>query len=364
MAGWIGWLIPLVVAAIAAWATLRARRRYKARLEMVDARSVAPSPVAVPSDPGSPPVTPADRLGVSLLELDVPDDPVEMGMTTDPPVLDVKVLNRGGETAVISEMAVEITWARRFAVLDRLTPYVDYSGFVALPPSATYEVGLPDPGGAAGTQVRRGISHTIAPGEADRIRVLLRTEFPRSATEVYLMPGAVSVYLLRLRLVHGSRGAELRTRPIGVACPGNRFYVPRADRLRTEIGEFEEKVQEVRRRLEEAMAYDKELRGRLPLDWAAAPPRREEFPDRIGDLRLTDLHDAFWIPDQAINAHLEKAEALCRDAAESLSPDMPDGLHQFIPLAHTQATEIAALREERRTQRPPDDDSPVEPSSP
>lgn len=350
MAGWIGWAVPLVAAAIAAWAALRARRRYKARLEMVDARSVVPSPPAAPpSGPDAPPVTPADRLGVSPLELDVPDDPVEMGMTTDPPVLDVKVQNRGGETTVITEMSVEITWARRFSVLDHLTPYVDYSGFVALPPSATYEVELPGVDDAVGARIRRGISHAVAPGDADRIRVLLRTPFPRSETEVYLMPGAVSVYLLRLRLVHGARGGDLLTRVIGVACPGNRFYVPRADRLRTEIAEFEEEVRALRTRLEEAMAYDSDLRGRLPVDWTAAPLRRDDLPDRLGDLRLDTLHASFWDPGRAIDDHLAEAEAICRDAAGFLTADMPDGLDQFVPLARAQATAIAALRAERRS---------------
>jgi hypothetical protein len=351
MAEWIGWLIPLAAAAVAAWATLRARRSYKSKLEIIDAKSVEPTPSAAgASGPGSPRITPSDRLGVSLLELEVADDPVEMRMATDPPVLDVKVQNRGGETAVIKEMSLEISWAKRFEVLDRLTPYVDFSGFVVLPPSATYEVELPAPERASGEQIRRGISHAIAPGEAERIRVLLRAEFPHSETDVYTMPGAVSVYLIRLRLVYGSGAKDLCTRTIGVACPGNRLYVPRADALRTEIREFEEEVAEVRERIEQAMAQDQHLRDRLPLDWSASPsPQHGDFPDRVGDLELRHLHDNFWNPRQAIEDHLNAAEAICLDTADSLSTDMPDGLGQFVPLARSASADIAALRKERAT---------------
>lgn len=224
--------VGLAVAVIAAWATLRARRRYKSKLEIVGAESVRPS-----SAPASPRISPSDALGVSRLEFEVSDDPVGSRLATDPPVLDVQLHNRGGESVVIKEMGVEVSWAKRFDIPE-LSAYRDFSGGVIMPATATYEVKLPDPDTFSGNGPisrgltasapfgepgRLGISHVIAPDQTDRIQVILRTDYPPSETQVYMMPGASVLYLLRLRLVYGADSKDLATRTIAVACPGNRL---------------------------------------------------------------------------------------------------------------------------------------------
>ncbi|MCA1655866.1 MAG: hypothetical protein LC635_05390, partial [Pseudonocardiaceae bacterium] len=70
------------------------------------------------------PSAPARTFRMELADIDVP----AQGMATDHPVVDVKLHNSGGDAVVLKRLTVDVSWARRFAVLPDLLPYVDTSG--------------------------------------------------------------------------------------------------------------------------------------------------------------------------------------------------------------------------------------------
>lgn len=321
-----------------AWATTRAGR--KARVDFVDVFSTQPSAPQASSSSSRIPSQSSPGMRVEVVDIDIPTPT----MCTDPPVVDVKLHNAGDETAILKRMTVEVLWAKRFTVLDDLQPSDDYSGFVMMPPSATYEVRLPTPEQATGARIATAISQVIAPGDADRFQVLLKAEAPGSATVPYLLPGATFVYLLRLELLYNATDQRVSSRVFGVGCPGNILWLPTVDALRIKIRRFEEKVGELRQAVDEEIA----ARALAPPDWTArARWRREDLPAKLSALDGGyGVNDRFWDPQRAIARYLDEAESVCRELVDSLTADMPDGLAEFIPKAQASLAEIPQLREQ------------------
>ncbi|MCA1655867.1 MAG: hypothetical protein LC635_05395 [Pseudonocardiaceae bacterium] len=187
------------------------------------------------------------------------------------------------------------------------------------------------------------MSHVLEAHGADRIHLRLKTTFPANETALFSEPGATFVYLLKLGFRYNADDRELVSRTIGVACPGNIVFVPTEDGLRRKIGRFRVAVRDIRE------AIDKELadRGQPTPDWVTDPPRRrEDLPRLLLALRQRKLNERFWHPDDAVTRYLDEAERLCDQFATALTPDMPDGLGEIIPLARETLARIPALREE------------------
>lgn len=264
-------------------------------------------------------------------------------MATQHPVMDVKLHNSGGNTAILKRLTVEALWAKRFAVLPDLVPYVDPAGPAMMSPSAMYEVRLPAPEDAADARITLGVSHLIAPDDADRIQIRLITQFPPNETAAGSEPGATFVYLLRLVLLYNADDQELSSRTIGVACPGNVVFLPTEEGLRRKIRRFQTKVDDIRKAIDKEMAS----RGQTPPEWLSRPPRRrEDLPRRLSILDRRQLNDRFWNPRDAVARYLDDAEQLCREITETLTPEMPDGLGEIIPAAHATLAQIPMLRKD------------------
>jgi hypothetical protein len=361
----------VVAAVIGAWATLRGRRPRRADVEPVDAMSPlefarrhdedakaladeflrareqaareeaarggsrpaprASAPRAATSSNEGPRVEPVD--------VSVPDHPARW---MDPPVIDLKLRNRGGESAVLKRMVVEVQWAGQILAFGDLLPYVDISGGVWLPPSATYDVELPVPENAVGARITAGISQVIGAGEADRFQVRLNTEIPPGEGYLHETPSAISLYLLRLHVVYNADDSQVSFRPLAVACPGNLLPVPTKTAIKARIVEFRVKVDELRRAIDQEMA----IRGMKPLNWTAKRLRKPRgLPTDLAVLNRYRINDNFWDPKGAIERFLDNAEYICREICQ-LPPDLPDGLDQAVATAKSTLGELPTLRRE------------------
>jgi hypothetical protein len=373
----------VIAAAIGAWAVLRARRPRRADVEAVDAtpleiarqherdamqefvrghdedarrlmtelqrardqaareRAASQPPQPAPRAPARRAVSPSgEGPRVELIDVSVPDRPARW---MDPPVVDLKLRNRGGESAVLKRMVVEVLWACRITAFGDLLPYADISGGVWLPPSATYDVELPEPEDADGTRITVGLSQVIGAGEADRFHVRLNTEIPPGDDYPHEAPGAISLYMLRLHVLYNADDRQVKFRPLAVACPGNLLPVPTKKAIRKRITEFRAKVDELRRRIDQEMA----TRGMEPSDWIANPPRTPgDLPADLDALsRGYRVNANFWDPKGAIRLFLDDAERICREISQ-LPLDLPDGLDRAVSVARTTLGELPALRRE------------------
>ncbi|RKF22851.1 hypothetical protein [Micromonospora globbae] len=364
----------IIAAVIGAWAVLYARRPRRADVEAVDAMSVdvgrrhdldvvrrhdedaralaaellaareqaAREQAAAHPAPHAQPARATSSSGegprVEPVDISVPE---RQSRWMDPPVVDLKLLNRGGESAVLTKMVVEVLWARRITAFGDLLPYVDTSGGVWLPPSATYDVELPVPEKAHGARVTVGISQVIGPGEADRFQVRVNTEIPPGSGYLHETPGATSLYLLRLHVVYNADSRQVPFRPLAVACPGNLLQVPTKAAIEKRIAEFRAKVAELRRAIDQEIS----ARGMQPPDWIAKPPRSpRDLPADLATLRRgRGVNSNFWDPQGAIKRFLDDAEQICREISQ-LPPDLPDGLDRAVAMARTTLGQLPALR--------------------
>lgn len=321
----------LLGALISGYFALRSRRATKSRVAIVDATSTshAVDDDSISEDPPSASVP----LGVKLTDIGISNV-----HALDHPVLDVQLVNRGGQSAYLTRLTVTVLWARKFNVLGDLLPYVDKSHPWRMPASATYDVELPVPG-SRDNYVAVGISQVIAGGEADRFNVRLKAEFEYGSTSPCSQPAATSVYILRATLKYDN-SRQISSRPIGVACPGNTLYVPTADGLRRNVGRFYEALGSIQRQVNREMSE----RGTAALDWQSRRARRADIP---GDLEaLNGVNDTFWNPREAVQEYLMLAERCCREISRTLRSDMPDGLGSAITVAEATIQALPQLRAE------------------
>lgn len=331
----------ILAAVISGIFVLGARRRPKSKLRVVDSGSSRPPDRTSVVEGAQPPAV-STRLGVEVVEADVPSP----GYAMDHPVVDVKFQNSGGRDAYLTRMEVRIIWARKYRVLEDLIPYLDTSGPLHIPPSAMYDVDLPEPPATNHERIEVGISQSIAAGESDRILVRLKTEVQQTRFSPYSQPSETSLYILRLTFYNGD-GKQAETREVGAACPGNVLYVPTILGLRRNIYRFEEMTRKIRDRVDEKFRE----RGEPTPDWDGAMPLGpDDFEAEVES--LDRVNEAFWSPGQAILEYLDEAEFKCRELVDSLRDDMPDSLDRAREAAQRTLCDLPGLRDEMSSDGP------------
>jgi hypothetical protein len=204
----------LVAAGIGAWAALHARRRPRAVLELIDATVSYP--------PGK-----------------------------QTPVVDVKVVNRGGQTAVIKRVQVTIVraagwpdWSRPFAIRPRsfygegaLSPrggvWQPGYGGGPLVTSAHFQPQVPDPFHPVNT-INLPVAHQVPAGEADRFDIVLSMP-PRRVCHVDL---------LKLVLLYDSDSREVKLPPIAVVSTQFPAAIP-PEEVASGLLQFEKEIKTV-----------------------------------------------------------------------------------------------------------------------
>lgn len=166
----------VIAAVIGAWAVLRARRQSEAELELVD-------------------VCLAGRSGEVALDL--------------------KLRNIGNRSAVLKRLHIHVQQAVR------LMPREVEAA--ALASSETYDVDLPAPENASGALVAKDLSQVIAPGEADRFLMQLRTDNGQL--------GSRFVYRVRLELIYNADDRRVISRSLAFGCPEARIDVHTPEHL-------------------------------------------------------------------------------------------------------------------------------------
>ncbi|MBA4866472.1 tetratricopeptide repeat protein [Streptomyces sp. PSKA54] len=310
----------LAAAIIGAWAALRARRPPKSQVELVDVTIAPPSGSA--------------------------SGPRDMS-----PVLDVKVRNTGGQSAVLKRLVVRVHRAVRCGSMFsgmRLTPYSAMWVGALLPVSATYDAAIPPPEDAGGSRAVIDLSQVVAQGEADRFEVRLGMQ---PTFDTY-------VYELDLEIIYDGNDRMMTSPRVAVAFPQHGF-VYSADEIRTVISHFLEDTREVRE------AIDREMTERgLPVpDWESAPPRRRaDLPDGLvsvdgnadilssGAQGIYEVTEAFWDPRRAITGHLRSFERMYRQLVEiTVGAAVADEvLTASLPLAEATLAQLPALYAEFR----------------
>ncbi|MFL6123810.1 hypothetical protein [Actinophytocola sp.] len=302
----------VVAALIAAWATLRTRRPRKSRVELVDVS-------LLPSD-----TTKADK--------------------DNPPVLDVKVRNIGGQPAVFKRMVVHVHQAVRFGDTTMPTPHDAGPGLVGAPleASATYDVALPSPEEATDARITTTLSQVVDHGDADRFLVRLARPYIHDMV----------AYLLHLEMLYDGNDQKVTSCPLAVVFP-QRVVIASAAEIGREIRRFQQTVNEVRQ------AIDREVvaRGLPAPDWLTAPPRnRDELPRGLvsvdgngnifdsGENGVYIVNENFWNPERAIHRYLDSIEERYRKVVEISSVDVVhELLRDALPRIHATLAQLPAL---------------------
>jgi hypothetical protein len=242
-------------------------------------------------------------------------------------------------------MTLEILWSARLPVLDILLPYSDGSGPVVLQPSATYKVELPAPHAGKIPPVVRHISHEIRPLDSDRFKIILHTKTSPSRGRPFEHPGESFVYLLRLNLIRDGGDKQLSSRPIAVACPGNRVHVPDIDQLAKRVHGFRAACDMIRDTIDSELAE----RGLAVPDWSGAAVRRDDLPSDLAALDSYRVNGYFWDPQSAVAEYLETAERICNHIASEIDRIprriFSDGLRERADQARATLAELPALTE-------------------
>ncbi|MEU8827577.1 tetratricopeptide repeat protein [Streptomyces sp. NPDC048636] len=308
----------IAAAIIGAWAALHARRPPKSQVELVDVT------IAPPSDTATRP-------------RDVS------------PVLDVKVRNTGGQSAVLKRLVVRVHGAVRCGSMFssmRLTPYRAIWVGAVLPVSATYDAEIPPPEDAGAHRAVIDLSQVVAQGEADRFEVRLGM---KPTFDTY-------AYALDLEIVYDGNDRVMTSPRVAVVFPQHGF-VYSADQIRTAISSFLEETRKVRDAIDTEMAERE-----LPVpDWDSAPPRcRADLPDGLvsvdgnaalfssGGHGVYEVTEAFWDPKRAITSHLQSFERMYRELIEiTVGAGVADDvLTESLPRAETTLAQLPLLYEE------------------
>jgi hypothetical protein len=179
-------------------------------------------------------------------------------------VLDVKLYNRGGQSAVVKRMQLQVLRAARFRQ--------GLEEMAALIPSGTYDLKLPVPEEVSAAPVVKDLSQVVAPYEAERFLVRLHADVPEFAR---------FLYLLRLELIYDTNDRSVRSRPFAVVCPkAIKIWTPE--------------------NLEFVIDYKLPYVAKIVLDEVGL-----EYPELVGILALADtmsddLHTAFAQAQKAL----------------------------------------------------------------
>ncbi|TXS43321.1 hypothetical protein EAO75_31875 [Streptomyces sp. uw30] len=172
----------IIAALIGAWAALRARRPREAELELVDVSAGQGESTLVHSWEGR--YDAADTWSHVV-------------------VLDVKLRNRGGSTAVLKRLELEVEEAGSFG-------FSRMELMAAMPSSATYDIELSPPRWPYHPVREKALSQVIPAGDADRFEIRLHVTAPDRIRELYR---------LRFDLFYNGDDRRVCAGPIAVAFP-------------------------------------------------------------------------------------------------------------------------------------------------
>jgi hypothetical protein len=309
----------LGAALIGAWAVLRARHSPKSQVELVDVTVARP-------------------------------ERGESGRPDESPVLDVKVRNVGGQSAVLKRLTLHVDRSVRCGSMFssmRLTPYRAVWVGATLPVSATYDAAIPAPESAADLTVAVDISQVVPAGDADRFDVRLGMESTFDTL----------VYRLHMALVYDGDDRSVASPTVAVAFP-RQASVYSADDIRRAIRGFLVDTGKVRRAIDAEMA----ARGLPVPDWDGAPPRRRaDLPAGLlsvdGNCEwfgssekngIFEVTEEFWDPHGAVGRYLHTFEHAYRELVEIAgSAAVADPvLTAALPMARATLAAMPALRAE------------------
>jgi hypothetical protein len=287
------------------------------------------------------------------------------------PTIDVRLVNNGSGTAIITGCEVHVLWAKRFPTLQPPVPKIDRSGAALLPVSAHYMALLPGPEDAVGLNIDGsrdqpilprdpeglGPSHDLGPGEIDRFIIRLETEPHGGGTPFdHPMPWDDQfIYIVRLTLRYdGDRQTrEISTGEIAVGFPANVFVIPSPNEIKSELQKFRQSVEQAQRKI------DAEFRnaGIETINWSTLRAFLAEpggmlptlTPRQIRTVRQIiqdqgELTDAFFHPERAARVFVSQCEDFYRKVIAEMYTSTKD----------TQQIRDAAMRYQAELRRNPD----------
>ncbi|MFI0484463.1 hypothetical protein [Actinomadura sp. 9N215] len=287
------------------------------------------------------------------------------------PTIDVRLVNNGAGTAIITGCEVHVLWAKRFPTLQPPVVKIDRNGAALLPASAHYMALLPGPEDAVGLNIDGsrdqpilprdpeglGPSHELEPGKADRFIIRLEAEPHGGGTWFeHPMPWDDQfIYVVRLTLRYdGDRQTrEISTGEIAVGFPANVFVIPSPDEIRSELDKFRRSVESTQREIDAKFRNS----GIESISWSTL---RAFLADPDGTLlALTsrqartvrrilrderELTDAFFRPERAAREFVSQ----CEDFYSKVIAEM------YTSTEDTRQLRNAAMRYRAELRRNPD----------
>jgi len=259
-------------------------------------------------------------------------------------VLDLKFRNPGSEPAYIRRATITVARAATLAPQRMLwfRPYELSISFGYVGPSHTYNVKLPFPEQADGSQHTVSLSQGIAAGEFDRF--FLRFTIPGMSDP------ARFAYLLQLDIQYDA-DHSLSTAPIAIVIGPDKNLATIED-IRCDLHEFHDAVREVRH------AIDREMTARdLPApDWRHHPPAsRADLPANLLSVDGNEasrfgiplagaytVNEAFWDPEKSLAKHLDDIHAYYTNIVELITGAAPARRHKSLARTLTQAQTVLA----------------------
>ncbi|MEV2219409.1 tetratricopeptide repeat protein [Nocardia vinacea] len=257
-------------------------------------------------------------------------------------VLDLKFRNAGGKSAFLHRATVTVARAATIAPQCMLwfRPYEELPVFGYVGPSHTYDVKLPFPERADGSEHTVSLSQGLAAGEVDRF--FLRLTIPGGSAP------AGFAYLLQLD-IHYDADRRLSASPIAIVIGPDKNLATIED-IRRDLYEFHDAVRQVRH------AIDKEMTARgLPApDWRNHPPTgRADLPANLLSVDGNEaaqfgiplagayaVNEAFWDPEKSLAKHLDDIRAYYTNIVELIT--RADIRHDSLPRILTQAKTVLA----------------------
>lgn len=295
-----GILASITAATISAWAVLRSRRAIKSKLELVD---------------------------TSFSYVESPSDPRRVE-----PIVDIKVRNLGGQTAVIKRLDVHVLRIsrphRRVGAI--LSLFKERRFGAELWPSKTYDIRIPSRKSPASAAFTYSLSQEISPGTADRFQFDLGFE----------QSPAPQVFLLKLELIYDGDDRKILLPTLAVATKEDLAVNGPLD-LREAIEATLSKLADIRGDFDALL----DANGMPVPDWKNDPPKSEseflkryDLIDSAGELRifrrdaLNRTQADFWEADTAFKQRLVELEENYRDliniieSAEIMQPSLRGSL--------------------------------------
>jgi hypothetical protein len=264
-------------------------------------------------------------------------------------MLDLKFRNPGSEPAFIHHATVTVARAATLAPHCMLwfRPYELLIAFGFVEPTHTYNVKLPFPEQADGSQHTVSLSQGIAAGKVDRF--FLRFTIPGMSAP------ARFAYLLQFD-IHYDTDRSLSTDPIAIVIGPDENLATIED-IRLDLHEFHDAVRKVRDAVDQEMI----ARGLPAPDWHHHPPTgRADLPANLLSVDGNEaarfgiplagayaVNEAFWDPEKSLAKHLDDIRAYYTNIVELItgaaSASRPDSLARTLTQAQTVLAQLPGL---------------------